>query len=158
MLIDTSKKGVPVGSSSGLLSGSGDFFSASFVTPQLACGSSCWATWLCWSVFFLEVAHGCVLCSGASKITDTAWWTTRKFRSLCCSSVWRRFVGGSRRTGGCSVSLSRFPLHPCCCISTRLLGWGAHLLDLTASGVWSQEETPPSSVLCRSGGACMLQG
>ena len=60
---------------------------------------------------------------------------------VCHSSMWRWFVGGTKRTGGYSVSLSRFLLHPCCCIPTNLSDWGAHLLDMTASEVWSQEES-----------------
>ena len=58
-----------------------------------------------------------------------------------CGSTSRRFVDGSRRTCRCPVFLFRFLPCPCCCIPMHLSGWGAHLLDLTASGLWSTQES-----------------
>ena len=102
------------------------------------CGNSCWVTWLRWSGFSLGVIHVCARCSGASRTTGPPWSTILLFGSLCQKSAWRRFIGGSGRTGGLfGVPLQVPPpsllLHIDVCVS----GWGAHLLGLTVSGVWS---------------------
>ena len=132
-----SREGVPVQGSSDLFSGCGDFLPGPTIAPSVHV--TCLITWFHWSRFSLGVIHACALCT--SRTTGPPWWTILPSRPLCRQSAWRWFVGGSRRTGRCLMSFSRFLLHPCCCISTRLSGWEARPLDLTASGVWSQEES-----------------
>ena len=69
---------------------------------------------------FLPQGRSCVLYSVTSRITGLQWWTIWPFRFLCGRSTWRRFVGGSQRTGGGSVSLFRFLFHFCYWIPTCL--------------------------------------
>ena len=116
-----SQRGVPVGSSSGcflaaatflLLLSSPPAHMAAVVGPHGFTGAF-FSSGLLTHASFVAVT---------SRITGPTWWMTLLFRFLCCRSEWKRFVGGSRRISGCSVSHSRFLLRLLLHTSVHLSG------------------------------------
>ena len=118
------QEGVSVGSSSSWLSGSGDFLPASSVATSTHVAAVVGLHVFTGVFSSLRSLTHAFFAMAPQRITGPPWWTTQPFRFFCYRSAWRQFVGDSRRTGGCLASLSRFLLHPCCCILMRLCGVG----------------------------------
>ena len=136
-----SREGFPVASLSGSLSGSGDFF---LLLPSPP--ASMWQQLLGHMAsleHFLPRGHLC-MCPLQWRLKDH--WSPMvddpavqiPLLQECIEAV----CWWLQEDRWAFVSLSRFFLHPCCCIPTRLCRVGEPtLLDLTASRVWSQEES-----------------
>ena len=117
-----SREGVPVKSSPGSLSGNGNFFSASSVASSAHVAAVVGPHDFTGAFSSLRLLTR-FRCIGASMATSSPWWMTLSFRSLRRRSVWRRFIGGSRRAGASSVSLtvsSSIPVAAYWCISDGL--------------------------------------
>ena len=138
MLIDTSLEKVFL-----LEASLADFWGAatSFLLIPSPCSSSCWATRLRWSVFSLEVAHGCICCSGNSRTTGPSQWTTLPFRSLCCQSAWRHMLLAPGGQMGVRCPSPGFSSIPVAAYRLVFVGLGSPPVRSDGFGVWSQEES-----------------
>ena len=93
------------------------------------CSNSCWVTWHPWNGLFPGVAP-----------TGFQLQTIQQCQFLCLRNAWSPFFRGFRRRGGSQESL-QVPL-PSLLLYTdaSATDCGTHLLDLTATGLWSWEE------------------